>query len=387
MNDNLNEIINDTESEAVIEQTLSEIVENDLSTGLHSVLYRPINDVTIRDIRIRDVFTRFLKEIECGDSITVNDILMAAEKCVCGGEPDENAGNYIYTYDANSVSDKKIANKLIKNSVGNIYSLFSIHNGLTLELGLLGGSIAAAESKRYLIVPQKKAEKFNSIAKKGSVTLSKVGEVISTNRILISENSDVVASIDKTLIQSSAPTKVDIGTEHFAAFLAGYNAVCSLALCNCVSSNNIIRFGLDGSLSEICARALGFFGALTYLKTIPVRVVYVPDNNATVAVSRPKVVDGDYLYLLKLRKDAYELPDKGHFGQLYYYLNEKKRNGIIKDVLPCGENINRVIKRLCTDELTYDSLTEIPENCFGVIVSVSRGESVNGIRLGCFKNI
>ena len=152
------------------------------------------------------------------------------------------------------------------------------------------------------------------------------------------------------------------------------------------SNNNIIRFGLGGSVAEVFARALGFFAALTYLKILPVRVVFVEGNNATVAVARPNISDGDYLYLLKLKKDNYELPDKAHFGQLHYYLCEKKRKGIIKDVLPCGENINRVISRLCGQSLVYESLTEIPEDCFGVIVSVARGESVNGVKLGCFKD-
>ena len=226
----------------------------------------------------------------------------------------------------------------------------------------------------------------NKLFVKNGVDLKKVGEDIATNRIILSTGTDVVASVDKSFLTSNSMSKVDIGTEHFNAFLSGYNAVSSLVLCNCISSNNIIRFGLGGTLSEIVARALGYFAALTYFKTIPVRIVFVADNEASVAVSRPRIADGDYLYLLKLRKDVYELPDKGHFGQLFYYLGEKKRMGIIKDVLPCGENINRVINRLCTDTLEYDKLSEIPKDCFGVIVTVGRGESVNGIKLGCFKN-
>ncbi len=383
MNENIQENIQENETPL----SLSETVTEDLVSGLHSSLYRPINNVTIRDIRVRDAFTRFLKEVECGDSITVMDILVAAENCAKSGEPDVNAGNWIYAYDADAAKDIKLRAKLLKNSVFNIYSLFAVNNGVTLELNSLGGTISSAESKRYLVLPPKKADKFNNDVKRKGIELKKVGEVIASNKILLSQNYDVVASIEKSVLKSNESVKVDVGTEHFKAFLSGYNAVCSLALCNCVSSNNIIRFGLGGTISEVFARALGFFAALTYLKILPVRVVFVADNDASVAVSRPAVADGDYLYLLKLRKDPYELPDKGHFGQLYYYLNEKKRSGIIKDVLPCGENINRVIKRLCTDTLGYDKLNDIPENCFGVIVTVGRGESVNGIKLGCFKNI
>ncbi len=366
--------------------SLSDEISDDLSNGLHSVLYTPINDVTIRDVRIRDVFSRLIKEVEFGASFSIMDILVSAENCVKNGEPDENSGNLIYAYDTNSITDIKTSAKLMKNSVANLYSLFNIHNGITLDLDAVGGSISSAESKRYLLIPPKKENKILKYALKQAIQPIKVGEVIGADKLLFSQGNDIVATVEKNLLKSNGFKSVDIGNEHFDAFLSGYRAVCSLTLCNCVSKNNIIRFGLKGSLSDICARALGFFAAATYLKTMPIRMVFTTDNSATVAVSRPKVADGDYLYLLKLRKDVYEMPDKGHFGQLYYYLNEKKRAGIIKDVLPCGENINRVINRLCNDELRYDMLTEIPQNCFGVIVSVGRGESVNGIELGCFKS-
>jgi hypothetical protein len=80
------------------------------------------------------------------------------------------------------------------------------------------------------------------------------------------------------------------------------------------------------------------------------------------------------------------MPEKAHYGQLYYYLNEKKKLNIIKDVLPVRENISKVINRLSRADLEYVSLSSIPEDCFGVIVSVGRGESVNGIKLGYFKD-
>ena len=126
---------------------------------------------------------------------------------------------------------------------------------------------------------------------------------------------------------------------------------------------------------------------MTYLKNIPVRFVFTQDDNISVAVSRPNVYDGDYLYLLRVNSDVNGMPDKAHFGQLVYYLNEKKRMGIIKDVLPVGENTKRIINRLCNESLEFDSMCDAPLDSFGIIVSVGRGESVNGIRLGCFKNI
>lgn len=374
------------EPEAEPLKETSELYEEDITKGLHSMLFKPINDVTIRDLRIRDVFTGFLKQVECGEFITVNDILMSAVKCVASGEPDESAGNVIFAYDANGVKDKKNLAKLFKNSYSNVYSLFSVHNGISLDLGDFGGELSRVESKSFLVANPKKSVKLVSRARKIGFAPTKVGEVISTNKIIFSSNGDSVASIDKSVLKNIAKVGVDVGSEHFDSFLTGYNSVCSLALCNCVSDNNIIRFGLGASISDVFARALGFFSALSYLKTLPARIVFAPSNSATVAVSRPNITDGDYLYLLKLRKDNYELPDKAHFGQLHYYLCEKKRQGIIKDVLPCGENINRVINRLCGQNFNYERLADIPENCFGVIVSVPRGESVNGIKLGCFKN-
>ncbi|MBR4799373.1 MAG: hypothetical protein IK047_03830, partial [Clostridia bacterium] len=81
------------------------------------------------------------------------------------------------------------------------------------------------------------------------------------------------------------------------------------------------------------------------------------------------------------------LPDKIHLGQLCYYLSEMKKRGIVKDVLPVKKNVDATIDRLCGETLEYSALADIPERCAGVIVSVRRGDSVNGIRLGFFRNI
>ena len=382
MNDNIQETVQNVETESHNPET----IDFDLSKDFHSVLYCPINDVTIRDLRVRDVFTKFLKIAECGKTITIMDILSSADTYIKNGEPDVNSGDAIYTYNAAEVKDNRFKAKLYKNTIANLYSLFAINNGITLDLDAVGGTVSSAGSKQYLIVPQNKIDKFSKTATRNNIELIKAGTVVATNNIFLSKGNDVVASFDKSVLSSVPPVKVDVGEELFPEFLSGYNAVCSLVLCNCISKNNLIRFGLNGTVSEVFARALGFFSAITYLKTFPIRIVFVDNKDVLVAVSRPNVVDGDYLYLLKLRKDAYDLPDKNHFGQLFYYLGEKKRMGIIKDVLPYGENINRVINRLCNDNLVYDKLTELPENCFGILVTVGRGESVNGIKLGCFKN-
>lgn len=378
----------DDKSEATKTQaTFSENIANDLQHGLHSVLYKKITNVSISDVRIKEVFTRFIKDVECGDSFTVIDILNAAESIVKGGEPNENAGNLIYTYEHTPDANKSYGAKMLKNSLPGIYSLFALRNGVAIDLDTVGSSMPAAESKRCLILPPQKAEKFISASVRNGYNVTKSGEVLSSESIMLTRNNEIIASVDKNIISSSATASVNMGAEHFESFLAGYNVINSITLCNCISSNNLVRFGLGGDISSVCARALGFYSAMTYLKTIPVRYIFVPDDGASVAVSRPATADGDYLYLLKLRKDQNGLPDKGHFGQLFYYLTEKKRMGIIKDVLPVGENVNRVINRLCNEKLGYVSMAQVPENCFGVIVSVGRGESVNGIKLGYFKSI
>lgn len=367
------------------QKTFSENLSDDLTEGLHSVLYKNINNVTINDIRIRDAFTHFLKEVECSGSFRLIDIINASESVIKGCEPDENAGNQIYSYDHGTLGNKGVGAKLLKQSVGGIYSLISLHNGVSLDLDAIGSSMPAAEAKRYLILPPKKINKFLDMARANGLNPIKAGEMISIDKVLLTRNNSVIASVDKTGINSNTTVAVTLGSEHFNEFLAGYNAVCSFVLCGCVASNNLIRLGLKGDISSVCARVLGIYGALKYLKNIPVRIVYTPEAAVSVAVARPVPNDGDYLYLLKLRNADDGTPDKAHYGQLYYYLGEKKRMGIIKDVLPLRENIQRVINRLSNERLEYVPLTGVPENCFGIIVSVGRGESVNGVKLGYFK--
>lgn len=400
-NMNLNESVESAESveEKVKEETqnveapekimptFSENLTNDLSNGLHSVLYKKISKVAISDSRIAKIFEGFLKDVECGKNFRVIDIISAAESVVKNADINENAGNQIYCYDHIKITDKNVASKLLRYSVGGIYSLFAISNGLALDLDAIGSSVPAAESKRYLILPPKKVSKYLEIAKYNNIPLSKAGEIIADSKIYLSRNNEIIAEINKDSFDDDISQSLTIGPEHYASFAQGYNSVCSLALCNCVSYNNLVRFGLGDGIASVCAKALGIYSALTYLKTLPLRMVYSNEGSVSVAASRPNVSDGDYLYLLKLRKDENGLPDKAHYGQLYYYLGEKKRLNIIKDVLPVRENIEKVINRLSGMNMEYVPLAQVPENCFGVIVTVGRGESVNGVKLGYFKGI
>ena len=88
-------------------------ITEDLSSGLHSVLYKKIGSVNINEVRISNVFSRFIKDVECADSFTVIDIINCAEAVVKGKEPNENAGNLIYAYDHQEISNKSILKKLL----------------------------------------------------------------------------------------------------------------------------------------------------------------------------------------------------------------------------------------------------------------------------------
>ncbi len=361
--------------------------ETDMTGGLYSVLYKRINrNVIIEDNYIANAFTRFSKEFEIGDSFSVIDIISAAETVINGGQADENATNLIYAYNYSEKMPKRLGLQLLRNSISGINSLFSVHNGISFDLDTVSGVVARGETKRFLVAPAKKCSSLISKCEKYGIKFTLCGEVIQSNKIILTQNGTVTASLDKSCLQTEAQS-VKLDSSCMSAFVSGYNAVCSLVLCDKIAANNIIRFGLDGRIEDVLARALGYYCGMMFLKPIASRMVFYDGNSATVAVQRPMVSDGDYLYLLKLRTDSYGLPDKSHYGQLFYYLGEKKKTGIIKDVLPVRENIQGVINRLCNENCDYVSLSNIPENCYGIIVSVGRGESVNGMKLGYFKGI
>jgi hypothetical protein len=358
----------------------------DLTRGLHSVLYKRIGNVTINDVRLQNAFKTFTKLVECGESFSVAEMLMAAEKLITGGNPDINAGNCIYVIEDFKKANKRLFKKILASSVENIYMLFALKNGISIDLDLIGGSLIAGETKRFLVVDSKKYKKLNKLFQKNNIKCTKVGEMLAAERIVLTRGNDVVADVSKKPIGSgSEKVSITLGTVEFASFRSGYDSVLSTALCDTVSENNVVRFGLGGGIESVFARSLGFFMALVNEKNVPVRQLFTSEMNCTVAVSRPKVSDGDYLYLLRVRDDSFGLPDKAHFAQLKYYLFEKKRNGIIKDVLSVRDNIERIYKRLCNESLEFVTISENVEYGFGVVVSVGRGESVNGIKIGYFK--
>ncbi len=367
----------------------SEAIYDDLQNGLHSLLFKRINSVNIvSDIRIREAFNYFTKNVECGKDFSIAELLLSAESCVTGGNLDINAGNPICIVDNLDYKNKKLASKVLKNSVGNIYSLFALGNGVTIDIDLVGGSILAGETKRFVILPENKLRKLKKTLEKSGVTVTRVGEMLSMNRIILSRDDEVIASVDKTAINSNCETvSVTVGIEQSEAYLSAYKAVMSLSLCDQITNNNVIKFGLGNDISTAFSRALGYFYALSYLKNLSIRLVFTPDNSVNVAVARPNAADGDYLYLLRVHNDPFGLPDKSHFTQLLYYLSEKKRTNVIKDVLPTRSGIQSVFARLANESLEFVPLVEPEDYGFGVIVSVPRGESVNGIKLGYYKNI
>ncbi len=368
------------------EISFQEQLNNELTTGMYSALYRKINrNIVIEDKRIYDAFAKFSKLFEMGDSFSPIDLLNCAEIIVNGGEPDSNPTNSIYVYNYSKELPKRMGEKLLRNSYSGIYSLFSINSGVSIDLDAIGGKLAAGETKRFLVMPKKKCQSMIDKCKKYGVEFAEVGEILQSNKIIFTQGGEVIASVDKSLMQNDT-NAIKLDASNYPAFISGYRAVCSLVLCDKISQNNLIRLALGGSMADICARVLGYFSAMMFLKPVAARKIMVAGNESTVAVPRPSVTDGDYLYLLKVREDQLGLPDRAHYGQLFYYLVEKKKIGIIKDVLPVRENILGVISRLHNENCSYISISDIPKDCFGVIVTVGRGESINGMKIGYFKN-
>lgn len=387
MQENIKEQMSAEKSQEEMIMSFPEKLIDNVLNGNYSKLYKRISNVKIDDVCIKEAFKGFLKDVECGKEFRIIDIVSSAESVVKKCTVNENAGNAIYAYSHKVIGKKRADNWLMRNSVNGIHSLIAIHNGITIDARTFNSSIPIAETRRYAVVDSKRAKRLISLSEKYSIKTEKIGEVISSDRVIISEGNESSVTLDKSQIRSAITETITLGPEHFNAFLSGYNAVCAAILCGSVSDNVVIRFGLGDDINAICARALGYYSALTYFKSIPLSIVYTNDESATVAVPRPKVEDGDYLYLLRLRNDEYGLPEKGHYGQLYYYLVEKKKMGVIKDVLPLRENVENVISRLSGDSIEYVSISEMPKDSFGIIVSAKRGDTVNGIKIGYFKGI
>lgn len=360
----------------------------DIETIFSTALYKRISNVTIEEPTIRDAFSRFVSDVECGKTFSVIDMLGSAEAVVKGKSIKINAGAAVYSFDGDSLGDNRFSKFLLNNSTSSFFDLLSVQNGIAFDISCFNDSLVLAQTVRYLTVLPEKEQSVLKKAEKNGVKLTKVGELLSQNKIILTDKNDIVKSYDKDSIvfNDGDSESVSMGIAHLEAFKEGYNAVLSVILCNVVTKNNIVRFGLDGDLNTVCARALGFYTAVTYHRSIPLKFVLTLDSSVNVASARPDICDGDYLYFLKLRNDINGMTDKIHYGQLHYYLKEKRKNGIIKDVLPIRENIQNVINRLCGDSLEYEKLADLPDNCFGIIVSVGRGESVNGVKLGYFRD-
>lgn len=359
----------------------------DLTEGLHSVLYRVISAVNINDGRLQEAFRRFVDNVEVGDAFTVGDVIFSAEKVLKQYSPKANAGDDIFVFDR-VAGNGKLFRKLLKYSFGGLYDLIGCRNGVLLDIDTIGGAVSAAEAKRFAVLKPSKGASLALQAQSAGINMIKAGNILAKNDVMICRGNETLDEFHKPEFYSEeAKNEVCLDGSDFESYANAYRAVCAYSSCNTVNDNNLMRFGLSGTLSEVFARALGFFSAMLYTKLMPARLVFANDALCSVAVPRPEIADGDYLYLLKVNCDADGIPERAHHGQLNFYLAEMKKRGVIKDVLPLKENIENVIARLCGKEYEYASLTEIPQQCFGVIVSVPRGLSVNGIKLGCFKTI
>ena len=225
-------------------------------------------------------------------------------------------------------------------------------------------------------------------AKSYGIDLIKAGSILAENKLILTKGNAVLEETEKSLFYNDTDkNSIVIDESCYNDFLDGYKAVCSYSSCVKVNDNNLLRISLSGSLAQLCARALGIFEAMLNTKLMPVTMFFTNDSCCSVAVRRPVIQDGDYLYLLRVRVQPDGLPDRNHLAQLNNYLYEMKHKNIIKDVLPLKENIISVINRLCSNNMEYMPLCGIPVGSFGVIVSVPRGFSVNGIKLGYFKGI
>lgn len=357
------------------------VLNHDITEGAHSVLFERIETLSASDMNIQAAYEDYFNTFK-PKSFSALDILLAAEMFIKDKTIDKKTGNYIYAFDNTNVDSS-----FIKNSIPGIYGLVSYDCGASIDIDAIGGSVHSGESKRFLIVSSKKADKCIKNANKENVKLIKAGEILSQNELILNRSGNPVEIFDKSVLNNCSGVKIALNSCHFAAYLSGYRGACSYNVCDRVSDNNVLRFEIDDGIENVISRALGFYSAAVQNKISHIRYVFASNVNTSVAVQRPNVADGDYYYLLKVRIDEKGIPDKVHYSQLCYYLNEKRRDGVIKNVLPLKENIEGVLKRLGNEKLVYESLGTANTDGFGIAVCVPRGESVNGIKLGYFKNI
>lgn len=339
----------------------------------YAVLFKSINSITVNDPVMKDAFDKFCDIYGYNRSVTIAELLSFNGY----DRAKVKDGDVILSYTGNITNSK-----LIKNALSGLHSLMSLDKGFSLKGVAEQNNIDYLQTYNYVILPENKVEKMVKKGAKDNLVFKKMGKINSSNKASINCESGI-ESIDKSDFD-----KIDnivITNFYIEDFVKGYQSACSVKISDCISDNNILRLGIIGAVEKIFARALGVFAASVQYKMPPIKIVFANEDNITVAVPRPNVADGDYFYLLKLRTIENGIPERIHYSQLCYYLTEKKREGIIKDVLPMKENIQSVLKRLQGESLVYEPLSELPENCYGAIVSVPRGESVNGLKLGYFK--
>lgn len=348
-----------------------------------SKIFVPVSAIDVFDERIRVALSSFVSNVETNGSVSAADILFSAGDLAGKCRLNETAGNLIFCYDKPSVNKK-----IIKNTAVGLYRLLCIHNGISLDLDAVGGSVTSAELKNYLIVPPNKAEKFTAMAEKAGIALKKAGCILSGESIIICRGNDIIETLNKSELKNiKAVDSLSLDSRHFDDFYAAYTSSLSNCLCEKVIDNNVICFGTANDLDVIFARSLGYFAAVLASKSFYNNLKFFDENKMINVSPRPCISDGEYFYFLKLRNGMFGLPDMAHFNQLKRYLEEYKKSGIIKNVLPYRENILATLNRLSTDTLAFEPFAETTDSCFGIVVSVGRGDSLNGIKLGCFKNI
>ena len=362
-------------------ETLDGFFKNDF----RSILFKRIGGLSFNNPVISEAFEYIKRNVELPNEFSLSEMFLDAESVVFNSKPDFNAGNKIYC--VNGVPDNKTSKIILKNSVGGIHALFSLKNGVLLDIDAAGGSIKKAETKRFVVLNEKKAKKLSERLKKHNSELYCVGEMISIPKIIFKKNGETFDSIDKAIIDSAEKLQLTISDNNREAFVSAYKAVASFALCESLRDDNVFRLALGGSFEDLVARAIGYYFALMCFKKAPLRCLFTDENNCNVAVLKPNVSDGDYVYLLRVKCDPNGMPDIIHYAQLQNYLIVNKKNEKIKDVLPFRENIDRVLTRLSNDKVEFVSINNSVECEFGIVVTVSRGYSVNGIQLGYFKGI
>ena len=124
----------------------SEHIAKDLTEGLHSILFKPISGVTVNDNLIGEAFREFISSAEQADTFTVGDLIFGAETVIKGGDPAPADGSSVWCLD--KLGKGRYSKKLLRYSVGGVYALLGLRNGVCLDIDAMGGSLPSAEIKR-----------------------------------------------------------------------------------------------------------------------------------------------------------------------------------------------------------------------------------------------